>query len=282
MWCKLDDLEVHYESFGEGCPIVFLHGWPLDHHVEAADYEPIFTRRAGWQRVYPDLPGMGQTPTRHGIDNQDRILEIVLQFLDRLLKGRRFVLAGTSLGAYLARGAVRDLAHRIDGLMLRVPLIVPADDRRRRPAFRALIEDAQAMAALAPAERVEMGEILVQRAGYIDALRHKLRTFIRPAERMAASASADIRKDSARYGLSFDVDALAAPFPAPTLIITGRQDTSVGYRDAWEILENFPRATFAVLDRADHGWPVDQRRLFEALIEDWLDRIEEYRAATHR
>jgi len=43
-----------------------------------------------------------------------------------------------------------------------------------------------------------------------------------------------------------------APFLAPTLILTGRQDNICGYRDAWEVLELYPRATFAVLDRAGH------------------------------
>ncbi|MGD0429558.1 MAG: hypothetical protein ABSA58_00575 [Acetobacteraceae bacterium] len=59
------------------------------------------------------------------------------------------------------------------------------------------------------------------------------------------------------------------------MIITGRQDTAVGYRDAWQIIENYPRATFAVMDRADHGWPVDRLELFHSLVNDWLDRIEE-------
>ena len=87
-----------------------------------------------------------------------------------------------------------------------------------------------------------------------------------------------IRRDPSRYGFSFDADTLAEPFAAPTLIVTGRQDTIVGYRDAWRIVENYPRATFAVLDRADHGLPIDQDALFRALVNDWLDRVEEARA----
>ena len=47
-------------------------------------------------------------------------------------------------------------------------------------------------------------------------------------------------------------------FEEPTLIIAARQDMVVGYRDAWTILESYPRATFAVIDRADHGWPVEK------------------------
>ena len=59
-------------------------------------------------------------------------------------------------------------------------------------------------------------------------------------------------------------------FDEPTLIVAGRQDTIVGYRDAWSILDSYPRATFVVLDRADHGWPMETPNLLPALIDDWL------------
>ena len=67
-------------------------------------------------------------------------------------------------------------------------------------------------------------------------------------------------------------------FEEPTLIIAARQDMVVGYRDAWTILESYPRATFAVIDRADHGWPMETPDLLAALIDDWLARIAERRA----
>ena len=274
MRSKLGDLDIHSISLGEGRPIIFIHGWAMDHHVELADYEPIFARRGGWRRVYFDLPGMGVTPARDGITDQDGILDAVHGFIEEAVAGERFVLAGTSLGAYLARAVLHKRGRDIDGLLLRVPLVIPDDRKRERPAFRPLIENAQLMSWLGD-EAAELGEVLVQSHDYIEALRDKLHDRVHPAERAAAPICAEIRADPARYALSFDVDALPEPFTAPTLIMAGRQDTSVGYRDAWSMLENFPRASFAVLDRADHGWPLDRKRLFAALVDDWLDRIEE-------
>ena len=68
-----------------------------------------------------------------------------------------------------------------------------------------------------------------------------------------------------------------ATFVAPTLVLTGRQDSAVGYRDALQLLASYPRASFVVLDRADHDFPVDENDLFSALVGDWLGRVEEYR-----
>jgi len=77
------------------------------------------------------------------------------------------------------------------------------------------------------------------------------------------------------YGFSFDVDTLAHRFDKPTLMLMGRQDSSVGYKDAWNILDNYPRATFAVLDRAGHNLQIEQVGLFEALVGGWLESVEE-------
>ena len=73
---------------------------------------------------------------------------------------------------------------------------------------------------------------------------------------------------------SFPVDQLPQPFGEPALFLLGRQDHVVGYRDAWKILEHFPRATYAVLDQAGHVPSVEQVQLERALISEWLDRVE--------
>ena len=73
---------------------------------------------------------------------------------------------------------------------------------------------------------------------------------------------------SATYALSEDP---AARFERPTLIVTGRQDTTAGYADAWSILDDYPRATYAVLDQEDHVLPVRDSAAYRALVADWLD-----------
>ena len=74
--------------------------------------------------------------------------------------------------------------------------------------------------------------------------------------------------------LSIDVRHLPEPFGGPTLILAGRQDASVGYLDAIDLLESYPRATLAILDRAGHGLRAEQPALFRALTNEWLDRVE--------
>ena len=41
------------------------------------------------------------------------------------------------------------------------------------------------------------------------------------------------------------------------------------------VLGNYPRGTFAVLDRAGHNLQIEQETGFNALVNEWLDRVEE-------
>jgi pimeloyl-ACP methyl ester carboxylesterase len=272
MECQLENITVHYEVFGEGRPIIVLHGWSLDHRYEVSALEPIFKHREGWKRFYPDLPGHGRTPGEYWITNQDKILDVVLDFIDHVIPGRRFVVAGTSAGAYLARGVVYHRSASVDGLLLGVPLIVADDAKRILPPHVTLVEDATLMSELQADEAEVLDFAVVQSRKFIE----RVEADILPAIEMADTEFlTKIRPNPENYGFSFDVDALPEPFAAPTLIVTGRQDSAVGYRDAWAILENYPRATFVVLDRAGHGLYVEQEGLFNALVNEWLDRVEE-------
>lgn len=273
MQCELDKATIDYEEHGEGRPILLLHGWTMDRRVEIFDYEKIFATRPGWRRIYPDLPGMGRSVAKAGLFSQDDVLEALLGFIDRVLPDGRFALAGTSLGAYLARAIAARRRSRITGLLLRVPCIFAEDARRTLPPFRALVADDAFMATLDADDRTSLGDLLIQTPAYAEALKHKRDAVVQPAIQATAPIANEIRADPGRYGFTFDLIEAEKTFDEPTLIIAGRRDTTVGYRDAWSILDSYPRATFVALDRADHGWPMERPNLLPALIDDWLARM---------
>lgn len=278
MQCELPNATIRYEVHGEGLPVLLLHGWTMDRRLEIADYEPIFAHRNsegrnGYRRIYPDLPGMGQSEAKAGLRNQDDVLEALLGFIDQVIGRDRFILAGTSLGGYLARAIAVKRRTQVAGLLLRVPAVIPDTAKRTLPLFEPVVRDDALMARLAADERTALGDVLVQTPGYLESLRPKVHELVLPAIAATQPIAHEIRADPARYGVSFDLAGAEKGFDAPTLIIAGRQDTTVGYRDAMGLLESYPRATLAVLDSADHKWPVVRLTLLEALVENWLARI---------
>jgi len=264
MICNVGDLAIYYETYGSGRPMVMLPGRPSDHRVMERFMEPVFTQREGWLRIYPDLPGTGRTPSADRLATHDAMLEAVLAFIDKVIPGQRFVLAGLSYGGYLARGVVYHRQASIDGLMLCVPQVKADPAEAQLPPRTAIVEDPTIAAELGPISNL----MVVQSPRVAEAVRELL------AEVRIADHPFNDRLEEAGP-FSFDVDTPPTPFGAPTLIVTARQDNLCGYRDAWDLLDNYPRATFAVLDRAGHFVNIEQDALCQALMREWLDRVEE-------
>jgi len=269
MFCDLGNVSLYYETYGDGVPVLMIHGFYPDHRLMKGCMEPIFTSRPGWKRIYFDLPGMGKTRGQTWIDSSDKVLEVVLAFIDRVLPNQNFLVVGESYGGYLARGLVLKKREFMDGLLLICPLIVPNQDERSLPARKVIVEDRRLISELDQPDAVEFEPMaVVQNRANWERFRDEILVGLRVADTTYLE-----RLRSKGYGFSFDPDILAAPYEKPVLIVTGRQDTSVGYRDAWRIFENYPRATFAVLDSAGHNLQIEQAQLFNALVSEWLDRI---------
>jgi len=272
MECRVKDIPVYYEEMGAGRPLLMLHGWTLDHRFMSYNMEPLFEHRPGWRRLYLDLPGMGRTPGADWITCQDDMLEVALEFLDAVAPGERFAVAGASLGGYLARGLVYRRREQIDGMMMWVPVIESDSEKRILPPHQNLVHDSEFVAALEADDQVALDLTVVQSLEGLAAFRAS----VKPG--LLAADYPFLERVAANYGFSFDVDKLTEPCLAPSLIMAGRQDATCGYRDAWSLLDNFPRGTFAVLDRAGHFLSDEQKGLFRALVSEWLDRVEEYAA----
>jgi pimeloyl-ACP methyl ester carboxylesterase len=270
MQCRVRDLNINYEAVGVGRLLLALHGMPLDHRHIMEDLEPLFAHRVGWRRIYPDLPGMGQTQAADWLCRQDQVLDIVLEFLELVAPDEHIVVAGTSYGGYLARGIVHRRLGQVDGLMLNVPAVRYDQQQRVLPTHRVIHKDPDFLAALQPSEQGWLEVAVVQSLALLDSARR----VIDPAAALADKKF--LERLGPKAAFSFDVDALPQPFEAPTLILSGRFDPWVGYKDAYQLLDNFPRGTYAVLDRAGHGLALEQRTLFRALVSEWLDRVEEY------
>jgi pimeloyl-ACP methyl ester carboxylesterase len=265
MECNIGDIAIYYETYGKGLPFLMLPGRPSDHRIMMRFMEPLFTQREGWLRIYLDLPGTGRSPGSDRLATHDEMLDTMLAFIDTVIPGQSFVLAGLSYGGYLARGVLYHKAALIDGLMLCAPQVKADPTQAHLPSRTTLLEDPELAAEIGPISDL----VVVQSPRVMESMRDVLAE-VRIAdhpfnEKLEASAP-----------FSLDVDNLPAPFGGPTLILTARQDNLCGYRDAWELLDNYPRATFAVLDGAGHFINIEQDVQCQALMSEWLDRVEEY------
>ncbi len=273
MECQLENINVDYEIYGDGHPLVSLHGLGPDHHLMTGCMEPIFEHRDGWKRIYPDLPGMGKTQSQEWIVNSDQMLEIILDFIDKVIPNQHFVLAGQSYGGYLARGIVHRKPELVDGLLLICPMIIAETAERTLPPHITLVKDPEVISSLAPKEREWFEAVAVVQSQKIwERTRDEVNVGVAVADMPFLS-----RLQEYGFSFSFDIDATPAVYEQPTLILVGHQDSIVGYRDAWKLIEKYPRGTFVVLDQAGHNLQIEQEGLFNSFVNEWLDRVEAQR-----
>jgi pimeloyl-ACP methyl ester carboxylesterase len=268
-------LPVHYAQHGGGTPVLALHGAGVDHREMMAALEPVFTDRPGYRRIYPDLPGMGRTPAPERIDSNDAVLELLGGLVEVVIGEEAFLMVGHSYGGYLARAIANRRPGQVAGLALLCSIGGPeSGDERPGHVVMADTGDLDPDGVLGPELAAEFRDYLVV---------HTPGTLRRFQETVAPGAAlADqpaLERIFARWELSTPPEQGAA-YPNPTLILAGRQDATVGYAGSWRLLQHYPRATFAVLDRAGHGLPHEQAGLLAALLGEWLDRVAEHRGAT--
>ncbi|KUO70583.1 MAG: 2-hydroxy-6-oxo-6-phenylhexa-2,4-dienoate hydrolase [Clostridia bacterium BRH_c25] len=271
MKCKLDNIIIYYEEYGEGKPVIMLHGYYPDHRLMSGCMEPVFLKREGYRRIYIDLPGMGKTKGEAWIDSSDKMLKVVLGFIDKVIPNERFLIAGESYGGYLARGVMHHMSERVDGLFLLCPSIIEDHSKRDTPPHTAIVIDNELLSTLCKEDAEEFESMAVVQSEEIwERYNKEVYSGVRIAN---APFLEKIRNES--FSFSFDVDRLKDKYEKPVLFLLGRQDSSVGYKDAWNILDSFPRGTFAVLDRAGHNLQLEQVEVFNTLVDEWIDRVEE-------
>ncbi len=256
MECRVSDVAVHYEEHGAGTPVLVLHGAFVDHREVEACFDPALDAYGGLRRVYPDLPGMGRTPAPATLRSADDVLDLLLSFVDEVVAQEPVLLLGHSAGAYFAQGFAARRTDRVGGLALVCPLLA---DVRDVPDHHPLI------AADDLGDEEFRSYFVVQTPLMLE----RYERFVAPAVPLADRVAME------RIGERWELTLPEGPgYQGPTLVVAGRQDSTVGYAAAADLLGHYPRATLAVLDGAGHALPHEQPELLAGLLREWLARAD--------
>lgn len=271
MYCKLSSASIHYQEFGQGRPILFFHALSLDYHSMANVMEPLFAQRTGWRRIYVDLPGMGGSKAEKWMKSSDDVLSVILEFIEKMIPGERFVLGGLSYGGYIARGVAYKEINRVDGMLLISPMIKAKPGDRLLPERVVVEKDDDLLARLQKQEPTGFENFaVVQTEEVLQKYMQDIFTGAQKSDREFLTS--EFRTQG--YGYTFEADLPDTVFDKPSLIIVGRQDAVSGYQDAMRLIESYPRAAFSILDRAGHFPQLEQEKLLHTLVDEWLQRVE--------
>ena len=253
---NVEGVRMSCEDVGSGPPIVLLHGFPLDHTMWAAQIAEL---QSHFRVIAPDLRGFGASQLADG-DAEDgvgmeRYAADVIALLDWLQVGEPVVLAGLSMGGYIAWQAALRWPQRFRGIIpLDTRAAADADEPRaaRFKMAEAAMQAGNSTPALAMIPKLLGATTREERPDIEDALRAMIER--QSAEAVAAAQRGMARREDVRGKL----DSLAVD----SLCIVGVEDVISPPAEMHEIAVLLAKSgpddvRITEIDRAGHMTPME-------------------------
>jgi len=254
-------IETGYDDAGHGVPVLFLHGFPHNR----AFWAPQIGALTGSARcIAPDLRGFGETPPAPPY-SMDQYADDAVALLDAL-GIERAVIAGLSMGGYVAFAIWRRHRHRVRALVL-ADTRAGADTEEARAKRRELIALARREGSAAVASAQIAGTVgrttRERRPDVMDALHRILAAA--PVDGIVGALEAMMaRPDSTPTLPTIDV---------PTLIVVGDEDVITPVKEARAMQAAIAGSRLEVIAGAGHVSSFEQPAAFNRVLIESLPRI---------
>ncbi len=243
---------------GTGIPLVLVHGFPVDGRMWL---EVSGALSHAFRVIVPDLPGFGRsTPAvPFTIDSVADALVAQLAAIEAL----PCVLAGFSMGGYIALSLAAQRAEAIRGLVL-VDTRADADTPEGREGRGQMIQVARTAGSVAVAElmlpKMLSAGTLAERPDVVTALRRIMESSSPSAIEHALAAMRD-RADRTNDLASINV---------PTLILVGDADSITPPATAEAMSRRIPGSVVRIIPGAGHMSPLEQPCEVSRVMLEWL------------
>lgn len=114
MIADLNGIRIHYEEYGQGKPVVILHGLALDGSIWD-EVVRLYSDQARF--IVPDLRGHGKTNTGDANESLEQFADDLLTLVNHL-QLEHFTLVGHSMGGYISLVVAEKYPERLDGLVM--------------------------------------------------------------------------------------------------------------------------------------------------------------------
>ncbi len=265
MFIEVRGHRFYCEDVGEGrnVPVVFLHGFPLSSEI----WLPIRDAIAGeWRFLALDLRGFGRSDKPEGPYTMDTLAEDVLGIADAL-GIQRFVLAGHSMGGYVAFRIVARAPERLMGLVLVCTRAEPdtEEGKARRKQGMEVIRTQGPGAFLASFIPNLVGETTRStRQDVLDRLR-KIASGVPDHVLIACLAGMMERPDSR---------PLLSQIRVPVLVVAGEEDVLIPPDHARAMAEQIPFGRFLLLQRCGHTPSLEAPEEFAQGMQVFLQSLQ--------
>lgn len=245
----------HYIDQGEGIPVLWIHGYPLSSALFA---EQLSIR--GVRHLVPDLPGFGESDSA-GIASIEEYARALLSILDGIPL-RKVVVAGLSMGGYVALTIARIAPERISALVL----IDTKETADSPDAKRVRYDTAEQVRANGTRPVIDsmLPKLLSESSSHDPLLVSRTITIMESA---SAEGVVDALKVMAERP---DSSSVLSSLAIPVLIAVGEHDAITPPSEAGRMLGLARNARLLVVPKAGHLSILEQPEAFNEAFVDFL------------
>lgn len=263
MKVNVNGIQMSYADRGTGLPILFVHGFPLDGALWLPQLDALSDE---YRVIVPDLRGFGDsTPS------QDVTMERYADDLRALLNELEIdhvVLAGLSMGGYVAFAFYRKYPDRVRGLVL-VDTRAQADSDEARANRATTAQKVKEHGAASLAD--DMLDKLLSPATFENQpdLVQTARAMMarQPVEAIVAALQGMAERPDSR--------PLLGDISVPTLIVVGADDTITPVADAESMADAIPGSKLVIIPNAAHLSNLEQPQAFNQALREFIaTRVE--------
>lgn len=251
-------IELAYDESGSGTPLLFIHGWPHNRALWAAQMSGLVDHA---RCIAPDLRGFGGS-TVAGPWTIDQFADDLVHLLDSL--GIEVaVVCGLSMGGYVALSLLRRHRARVRALILSSTRAT-ADTAEAREKRMRLIEFV----------RERGGEALAgkQLKAMVGTTTFETRPDVTETLRRLMAAAPEDGVVGALHAMADRTDStdLLGGIDCPVLVLSGAEDSFTLPAELSAMARLIPRARFESIDSAGHVCAYERPAAFNHLVGEFL------------
>ncbi len=255
------DVTLAADVRGDGPALLLVHGFPLDRTI----WRHQLATLAGWRRIAPDLRGLGVSDAPAGGYAMAAYADDLARLLDRL-RVQRAVVAGLSMGGYIAFELLRRHRDRIAGLIL-CDTKAEADSADAGRAREEMARVAETRGAAAIAELMLprlLGRTTQQTQPQL--VQQVREMILRAPPHGVAGALRAMRDRSAAVDLLGTIDV-------PTLVVVGQEDELTPPALARGLTGAIPSAAMTTIAGAGHVAPLEAPSAVSRVFAEFLEAV---------
>ena len=266
MQVQVNGITMAYDDRGAGLPIIFLHAFPLNRTMWAAQKQAFSSQ---FRTITPDLRGHGESDAPLWHYSLDQAADDVRSLMDSL-SIREAVFVGLSMGGYILFTFYRKYAERVKGLVL-------ADTRPQadtEEGKEARFQMAQTAYQKGPSA---IADIMIPKLLSPATVRTRPQIVQKVRSMIEGNQMSGIVGDLMAMAERPDSIPLLKQIACPAQIIVGELDQATPPADARLMADQIPGARLAIIPGAAHLSNLEKPDAFNQIVASFVADLEKSR-----